>query len=148
MKKFALIFSLMVVTFYDSAAQQAEFGWLIGTWKLKDKNIYEQWKPAADGKTLEGFSFKVKDRDTVAMETIRLTYDRNAFHYIPVAGNQGPVDFKVSKHDSHSFVAENPAHDFPKLIRYAFVQKDSKDFINAAIEGNGKVIPYFYERVK
>lgn len=149
MKKSILFFTVNMVMALTTQSQQKEFAWLKGTWKLKDKSIYESWNVSSDGKTLEGSSFRIKGTDTVAMEQIRFTHDKEGFHYIPdVPGDQPPVDFKVTQHNAESFVAENPQHDFPKLIRYRYIRKDSKDFIEAAIEGDGKVIPYFFERVK
>ena len=148
MKKLILLTVLISISNFSSA-QKKEFSWLVGTWKLKDKNMYETWKVASDGKTLDGFSFKIKDSDTTTLEQIRLTYSGNSFHYIPlVKGNPGPVDFTITSHDKKSFVAENPQHDFPKIIRYNFIRKEKRDFIHATIEGNGKVIPYDYERVE
>lgn len=142
-----LVLSLLLAA--AAQAQQKEFSWLIGTWKLKDKNVFETWKISADKKTLEGYSFRVKKGDTLAMEKIRFTYDGASYHYTPdVSGPQGEVDFKITKYDGSSFVAENPQHDFPKVIRYKFIRRNEVDYIEAAIEGNGKVIPYNYERVK
>jgi hypothetical protein len=149
MKRNTVSIALILFLVIGAQAQKKEFGWLIGTWKLKDKNIFETWKVGADSKTLEGFSFRIKESDTVAMEKIRFTYDGTSYHYIPeVAGPQDEVDFKITRHDSNSFVAENPQHDFPKVIRYTFIRKSNVDCIEAAIEGDGKVIPYIYERIK
>lgn len=149
MKKFTLIFLLNIAGLQILSAQQKEFGWLVGTWKLNDKKVYEHWKIGNDGKTLEGISYTIKSMDTTIMEQILLSYEGGSFHYKPdVAGNQATVDFKISKLTSDSFVAENQFHDFPKIIRYQLVRKDDKDFIEASIEGNGKVIPYRFERLK
>jgi hypothetical protein len=129
---------------------QHEFQWLIGTWKIKDKRIYEEWKASADGQSLLGKSFKVNGADSVILEKINLTYFAGHYHYIPdVAENSAPVDFTISSFDQKSFVAENPAHDFPKIIRYTIVRKH-KDVheLLAVIEGNGKVISYAFEKVK
>jgi hypothetical protein len=116
---------------------------------LKDKNVFEDWKVDVDGKTLYGSSYRIQNSDTIAMEDIRFTYAANRFHYIPdLAGAQGPVDFTVTSHDLYGFVAENPQHDFPKLIRYKLVRKDNRDRIEASIEGDGKIISYLYERVR
>jgi hypothetical protein len=147
MTKHVITFCFCLAASYG-VAQEKDFGWLIGTWKLKDKNIYERWKRSDGGETLEGYSFKIREKDTIAMERIKFTHDANGFHYIADTGTQGPVDFTISHYDSKGFVAENPMHDFPKLIRYTIVSRGDQDFIEAAIEGNGKVIPYQYERVK
>jgi hypothetical protein len=148
MKKTILLFASLFLVISVTFAQQQRFGWLSGTWKMKDKPVYEEWKPAQDG-TLLGFSYRVKGADTVAMEQIKLTYDGSRYHYIPdVAGDQGAVDFVITPSGKQGFIAENPTHDFPKVIRYQLVQRGNVDFIEASIEGNGKVIVYEYERVK
>jgi hypothetical protein len=149
MKKCMMLPPFLCLLISMSFAQQQRFAWLAGTWKLKDKPVYEAWKIEKDGRALSGFSYRVKGTDTVAMEQIRLTYDGSTYHYIPdVAGDQGPVDFVITPRGANGFVAENPAHDFPKVIRYELVRKGSLDFIEASIEGNGKVINYVYERVR
>jgi hypothetical protein len=131
-------------------AQQKEFGWLIGTWKLKDKNSFEHWTYDENQKVLRGISYRVKNTaDTTITEEIVIKYQSNSFYYIPdVAGGQGPVEFKVTKHDATTFVAENPEHDFPKIIRYKFVRKNNEDINEASIEGNGKTISYTFVRVR
>jgi hypothetical protein len=130
-------------------AQKKEFGWLVGTWKLKDKNIFETWLIAEDGKSLNGVSMKMIGTESTILEETKVIFSGNSFHFIPdVAGDQDPVDFHISTYDETSFVAENPKHDFPKVIRYKLVKKDGKEFIDAAIEGDGKVIPYSFEKVR
>jgi hypothetical protein len=148
MNKVITIAAILFLT-VGASAQQKEFNWLLGTWKLKDKNVYERWTLADDRKSLEGISYRIKESDTVVMEKIRFTFDGTSYHYRPdVAGPQSEVDFTITSFTSSAFVAENPQHDFPKLIRYNFIRKDERDCIDAAIEGNGKVIPYNFERVK
>jgi hypothetical protein len=149
MKTHVIILGLCILVSYTVTAQQKEFSWLLGTWKMKDKNVFETWTLADDGKTLEGISYKIKEADTVIMEKILFTYQDNAYHYIPdVAGDQEAVDFKVSKHNAEGFIAENPQHDFPKIIRYRFIRKEDRDTIEASIEGDGKVILYAFDRVR
>lgn len=133
----------------SSRAQKAEFGWLIGTWKLKDKNIFETWSLDKDGKSLNGVSMKVIGSESTLLEETRLIFSGNSFFYVPdVAGDQDPVHFEITFHDDRSFIAENLKHDFPKLIRYRLVTEGDKQFIEAAIEGDGKKIPYRFEKVR
>ena len=142
---FIAILVMALVT--GSHAQQKEFGWLIGTWKLEGKDIYETWKVSANN-SLEGSSYQVNGMDSVALEQFRFMKDRDGFFYIPDApGDQGPVNFKVTRYDQNSFVAENPQHDFPKVIRYRFIPGGTQDRIEASIEGDGKVIPFHYRRL-
>jgi hypothetical protein len=149
MKKYIVMLSMCFIAVHTLNAQQKEFSWLIGTWKIKDKNVFESWTLAKDGKTLEGIGYRIKGSDTLVTEEIRFTYESGSFHYIPdVAGDQGAIDFKITQHDPSGFVAENPRHDFPKLIRYKFIRKENQDVIEASIEGDGQVIPYVFERVR
>lgn len=131
-------------------AQQKEFAWLIGTWKLKDKNVFEHWVYSEKENALYGISYRVKNTaDTVVTEEITLKFQNDSFYYIPdVAGAQGPVPFKITKYTATTFTAENPTHDFPKIIRYKFIQQGGQDINEASIEGNGKVIVYTFVRVR
>jgi hypothetical protein len=149
MKPTILIFAISL-TATQLFAQQKEFGWLVGTWKLKDKNAFEHWIYREKENALYGISYKIKNTsDTVVTEEITLKFQNNSFYYIPdVAGVQGAVPFKITKYTSAAFTAENPAHDFPKIIRYRFIQQDGQDINEASIEGNGKVISYTFVRVR
>lgn len=146
-----ILTTLVTILFIASSAsaQKKEFAWLIGTWKLKDKNIVETWSLDEDGKSLKGVSMKVNGNESTILEETRLVYKNNSFYYVAdVTGNQGAIDFKMSSFNETSFVSENPTHDFPKLIRYRYITRDNKQFIEAAIEGDGKVIPYNFEKVR
>jgi hypothetical protein len=122
---------------------------LIGTWKLQGKPVYEVWALSDDGYSLRGVSYKLNGADTLILEKINLTYSAGHYHYIPdVAENGSPVDFTISVFDDQSFVAENKLHDFPKVIRYTIVRKDDVEELLVVIEGNGKVIPYTFEKIR
>src|SRR5687767_6611536 len=137
-------FVTCLIASFDVNGQSNDFQWLIGTWQVQGQNVFEVWKPHG-AKELAGKSFKINGADTIVTETILLKVFNGSFHYIPdVAGSQPPIDFIVTSADSLGFVAENPQHDFPKVIRYRYVRKGSEEFIEAAIEGNGKVIPYSF----
>ncbi len=140
---------LIFILFNTGYTQQKEFKWLIGTWKIKDKNEFEVWKINEGTAALSARAFKVQGSDTLITEVINLTYRDHSFHYIPdVAGDQGPVAFQITSYDGKSFVAENPRHDFPKIIRYNRVWKKDAEYIEATIEGDGKIISYVFEKLK
>jgi hypothetical protein len=128
---------------------QHPFAWLTGTWKLDSKEVYEVWTDQNDGVTLKGFSFKVNDSDTIVLERITFTKWEGSYYYIPdVAENKAPVKFKITSSDANSFSAENPEHDFPKVIKYTIVRKANTESLEASIAGNGKVIPYMFSKVR
>ena len=136
---------LFILVHTQLNAQQKEFNWLLGNWKLKDKNSFEVWSLDKDSKSLSAISYHVSGADTTITEAIKLKFDQGAFYYIPdVAGEQGQIPFKITQHDQQSFVAENPTHDFPKIIRYTHTQKGKQNSIEATIEGDGKVIHYTF----
>ncbi|WP_333818666.1 hypothetical protein [Ohtaekwangia sp.] len=134
---------------FNTWSQQKEFGWLLGTWQLKDKQVFEHWSLDHDNQTIHGISYRIKNTaDTVVTEEITLKLEQGAFYYVPdVIGNQGPVAFRITQYDKTMFVAENMKHDFPKIIRYKLVRKDNHDINEASIEGNGKVISYTFVRL-
>jgi len=144
MKKLIVAFSLLCPLF--SFAQASEFDWLHGTWKIKNKETYEVWKTGTDQKMLEGISYRIKGADTVVTENLKIIYRKDAFYYVPdVAGDQPEVYFRIIKYSTTGFTAENPQHDFPKIIRYLLMTPTS---IKAEIEGDGKVIPFYFDKIK
>ena len=146
--KSATLIIILHLFFIESYSQISNFNWLVGSWKLQNKNTYEVWKVSSDNKSLEGKSFKVTITDTLMNEEIKLSFYDNSYYYIPdVAGDQGPVRFKIIDYNENGFTAENPDHDFPKRIRYDRRREHGKDFIAASIEGNGKTISYLFEKV-
>jgi hypothetical protein len=136
-----LLFLIPVMGF----SQEKEFGWLIGTWKIKGKNSYEVWKTSHDRSMLLGKSFDIRGADSVTLEHVKFRKEKGSFYYQVEHGGALMVPFKVTSFDGKKFVAENPKHDFPKIIRYE-LQNDGS--MNAEIEGDGKVIPYYFERVR
>lgn len=139
---------LFILSFHFSSAQDVDLTWLTGTWKVKGKPSFEVWHRNSNG-TLSGKAFRIQSGDTLITETITLKYFDGSFHYIPdIAGDQGPVDFVMTSLTSKGFVAENPRHDFPKIIRYRYSGDGDRPTLEATIEGNGKVIPYSFEKVK
>jgi len=115
--------------------------WLVGTWEqttLKG-SIYETWKKTNENE-LTGKSYKLKGMDTIVFETIRLVQDDGRLSYIPAVKDQNggsPIFFKESTISETLLVFENKDHDFPQVISYTKIGKDS---LMAEISGmrNGK----------
>lgn len=152
MRNTLLLSALLLIAHPGKAQDVKDFQWLIGTWKIldtnPDKNSYEVWKDAGRN-TLAGISYNVKNADTLVTEEIKLLRKGGSVYYTPdVAGPQEEVEFKITSYDANGFVAENPAHDFPKKIRYHRVTKQAEERLEATIEGGGKSIYYTFVRVK
>lgn len=103
--------------------------WLIGIWENKTQrgSIYESWTQLSETELL-GKSYSVREGDTIVFENIRLVAEGNVLHYIPVVKNQNaglPVRFTSTLINESKMIFENAQHDFPKLISYTRVGKDS-----------------------
>jgi len=153
MKTAFLLLSILLLIVEPTRAQDVkDFQWLVGSWKLlntnPEKNSYEVWKDAGHN-TLTAISYNIKNADTLITEEIKLLREGRSAYYTPdVAGPQGEVKFKITSYDADGFVAENPAHDFPKKIRYHRVTEQEGERLEATIEGGGKSINYTFVRVK
>jgi hypothetical protein len=123
------------------------FTWLEGTWKRPDKPVYEVWKKGEGDVLLQGLAFRISPAgDTIVTEEIRFVREGDAYVYIPdVAGPQGPIRFTLTAFNETRFVAENPEHDFPQMIAYEYQPQTQR--LMATISGDGKSIPFPFERV-
>lgn len=115
--------------------------WLVGTWKQETfrGSIYETWRNTGKNE-LTGKSYKLKGKDTIVFETIRLVQDDGRLSYIPAVKDQNagfPIRFKENTISETLLVFENKEHDFPQVISYTKISKDS---LMAEISGirNGK----------
>lgn len=126
------------------------FKWLAGNWAMKtdDGTITEQWKPVNDS-LMEGSSDFIKGDSVIPFEKIRLFLKNNTFYYEATAAGKNdlrPVEFKLTLCSDTGFVAENPAHDFPKRIVYNLKSTHSLHaFIDDGTEA-GKKQDFYYKR--
>lgn len=135
-----------LLMFYGCTVKKAnginQMKWVIGTWEhiTPKGSIYETWKKDHKNNELMGKSYKLKNKDTIVFETIRLVQDQGGLFYIPVVKDQNdgiPVRFQAKVISAKQVVFENKTHDFPQVISYAKINKDS---LQAEISGlrNGK----------
>lgn len=126
---------------------------LIGTWHMRTRQsvIVEQWERANDS-TLQGRTWRIVGKDSTIQETMQLVRSADGIYYIPTIPDQNngqPVRFKLRVLKVVGFVAENPAHDFPKKITYRWKDEDHLDARVEGKQGNttGEVI-FQYVRQK
>lgn len=117
----------LLLPFIHNAGHPAK--WLAGTWEYKTArgSIFETWEPANDSLLL-GRSYRVREKDTLPMETIRLIKEGDSLFYIPtVPGQNGgqPVRFAATVVKDNELLFSNPAHDFPQRISYKLIRPDS-----------------------
>jgi uncharacterized protein DUF6265 len=98
----------------------ADVAWIAGAWSgnAGPVGLEERWTPAAGGAML-GVSRTVKDSRMVAFEFLRIVERNGTLLYIAQPNGRPPTEFTLTAFDAQSATFENPAHDFPKKIRYA-----------------------------
>jgi len=109
-------------------ASIADLAWLPGAWISQATSaapatpvtIDERWTPAAGGAML-AVSRTVKDGRMVEFEYLRIVERDGGLVYIAQPNGRPPTDFVLTRLDPHSATFENPAHDFPKMIRYSLL---------------------------
>jgi hypothetical protein len=112
-----------------SASKIEQASWLLGSWITQSSEglSHEVWEQHNDS-VLVGRSYFVNGSDTVSSESIRLIQSGNELMYIPTVPDQNagvPIAFKLTFIDDAKLVFENPRHDFPQVITYQQINRDS-----------------------
>ena len=124
--------------------------WLADDWVLlrngQPSRTYESWKYINDS-LFQAVSFTVRPGgDTVFAETIALAIQADGLYYIPIVKGQNddkPVPFRLTGQEDDAWVFENPAHDFPRQIKYALAGYDT---LHAQVSAPGKEINFTFLR--
>ena len=98
----------------------ADVAWLAHTWAIdaKPMTIEERWTPPAGGAML-GVSRTIKGDRMIAFEFLRIVERDGGLIYIAQPNGRPPTEFVLTSLSKQDATFENPAHDFPKVIRYA-----------------------------
>lgn len=151
----ALFFQTMAIVSYSQSqtASIKNTEWLIGTWVNENKtgNIYETWIKR-NNRELIGKSYKIKEQDTVVIETVRLVKESDNLFYIPTVSNQNqgkPVRFTMTQLTASEMKFENPKHDSPQVIYY---RKEGENDLLAEIwvlrDGQTRKIQFPMKRIR
>lgn len=107
----------------------AQVAWIAGVWSgeagpVKDRGvgapgvkIEERWTPAAGGAML-AVSRTLRGDRMIAFEFLRIVERDGGLVYIAQPNGRPPTEFVLTEIAKESATFENPAHDFPKMIRY------------------------------
>ncbi|MBL0938922.1 MAG: hypothetical protein IBJ03_08505 [Gemmatimonadaceae bacterium] len=104
----------------------ARLKWLAGCWEQRTptRTVQEQWM-APEGGTMHGASRTVTGPSTRAWEWLRIAPVNGRLSYIAIPSGQTETAFAATTVQDTLAVFENPAHDFPQVIAYRRVSKDS-----------------------
>jgi len=97
----------------------ADVAWLAGDWQGGSGavTVEERWTAPAGGAML-AVSRTIKGGRMVAFEFLRLIERDGGLVYIAQPNGRPPTEFASTQISAGSATFENPAHDFPKVIRY------------------------------
>ena len=100
-------------------ATLAQLTWLAGDWSgtMGRSSIEERWTPSGGGAML-AVSRTIAGERLVAFEFLRIVERDGGLVYIAQPGGRPPTEFVLTAIDTNAATFENPAHDFPKMIRY------------------------------
>ena len=119
----ALLIALVLPSGQDrpgpARATIASLTWLAGDWAgtMGRSSIEERWTPAAGGAML-AVARTVRDDKLTAFEFLRIVERDGGLVYIAQPNGRPPTEFVLTGITADSATFENPAHDFPKMIRY------------------------------
>jgi hypothetical protein len=119
----------IVLPYADGGAQErrppvratiSDVSWLARTWVSDSPalTIEERWTPPAGGAML-AVSRTIKQDRMVAFEYLRIVERDGGLVYIAQPNGRPPTEFVLTALSAQDATFENPAHDFPKMIRYS-----------------------------
>lgn len=127
-----VVLFLISIAFIVSA-QNNNFNWLIGKWKMDSQKteVYEEWQ--RDGNRIKGESYKINDGQKQISETLFLENFSGQWAYIALPKGQTIALFALVESKDDKYIFENKEHDFPQRIIYHF---DGDKTINVSVEAD------------
>lgn len=97
-----------------------QMAWLAGNWRGQGgpMSFDERWTEAAGGMML-AVSRTLKGGRLASFEYLRIVERNNSLVYIAQPEGRPATEFVLTSITADAATFENPAHDFPKMIRYA-----------------------------
>jgi hypothetical protein len=118
----------------------AQVGWMAGAWFAggASSTAEERWTPAAGGVML-GVARTLRGDRMTGFEFLRISERDGSLVYSAMPNGRSPAtDFVLTRIDARSATFENPAHDFPKMIRYTMTEDGT---LEAVVSGDGSERP-------
>jgi hypothetical protein len=119
--------------------------WLAGNWVTEPGAVIveERWTAPA-GRTMLAVSRTLKADKMVAFEFLRIVERDERLIYVAQPGGRPPIEFAQTAVEAQSITFENPAHDFPKMIRYAL--RDDGTLEARVTDGGSKAEVFLFRR--
>ena len=123
-----------------TAAAIGQVAWISGVWigTTGAVTVEERWTPSAGGSML-AIARTLRNGVMSSFEFLCIAERDGGLVYTAMPnGRTPPTDFRLTTVTADSATFENPAHDFPKLIRYARRPDGS---LETTVSGDGKQKP-------
>ncbi len=124
----------------------SQVAWIAGAWSgaANSATFEERWTAPAGGAML-AVSRTIKGDRMVAFEFLRIIERDGGLVYVAQPNGQPPTDFVLTALTAASATFENPAHDFPKVIRYA---KRADGSLEATVsDGGQRAETFVFQRI-
>jgi hypothetical protein len=124
-------------------ARISQLDWLGGVWiGTTGTSVFEErWTPPAGGSML-AVSRTLRSGVMNAFEFLCIVERNGGLVYTAMPnGRQPATDFTLTKIETNSLTFENPAHDFPKMIRYTL---GADGTLEAVVSGTEKQKPQVF----
>ncbi|HUF47486.1 MAG TPA: DUF6265 family protein [Vicinamibacterales bacterium] len=121
-----------------AAATIATLAWLPGTWSGLNGplTIEERWTPIASG-AMQGMGRTLREHTQVAFEFVCVSERHGGLVYTAwPSARPTPTHFHATSVTTDSVTFENPAHDFPQVIRYTRLPDGSLQTTISATDGS------------
>jgi hypothetical protein len=128
-------------------ATLAQVAWIAGVWAASNATtrLEERWTPG-EGGSMIGVSRTIRDSLQTAFEFLCIVERDGSLVYQAMPNGRSPAtDFTLTKIDENNAVFENPAHDFPKMIRYTRKEDGSLEAVISGAAGT-KPVTFRFKR--
>lgn len=116
--------------------------WLAGTWTeaTGSNSAEERWTPPSGG-SMMAISRTLRNGQMSAFEFLCIVERGGGLVYQAMPnGRQPATEFVLTKIQENSLTFENPAHDFPKMIRYALTADGSLEATVGGSDGQKPLV--------
>jgi hypothetical protein len=128
-------------------ASLAQVAWISGVWARESATtkLEERWTPA-EGGSMIGVSRTIRDGLQSAFEFLCIVERNGSLVYQAMPNGRSPAtDFTLTKIEEASATFENPAHDFPKVIRYTKTEDGAMEAVISGAPGS-KPVTFRFKR--
>jgi hypothetical protein len=121
---------------WPPATSLEPFGFMAGCWRgpISGGGVIEEYYTAPSANVVLGVTRYLRGDRVTAFEFTSIVREDSGIVVTPRPEGQAPARFRVTHLARDSAVWENPTHDFPRLIAYHRIARDT---LVARIEGPG-----------